>query len=417
MRVIIRILRESIELTIAELWNNKLRSFLSLLGITIGIFCIILVFASVDSLETNVRDSINQMGDKVLYVEKWPWAFGGDYPWWKYVNRPEANFKDYKAILRKADNADFVAMQFILAGKLLKYKSSSVNDAMLVAVTHDYDKIYELKIAKGRYFTNSESQKGDNIAIIGAGVAETLFDQGIDPIGKAIKISGRKVVVTAVMLKEGESLLNWNLDNAVILPYHYMTQFVNEKNPAFAQRIIVQAKDNVSLIELKDQITGILRNERRLNPGEEENFAMNQVSIITQGLDQTFSLINFAGLFIGGFAILVGGFGIANIMFVSVRERTSIIGIKKSLGARKIFILIEFLIESIFLCFIGGAFGLLLVFAAIQIGNQFSNFQFMLSVGNVMIGVITSLGIGIISGFIPALMASRMDPVEAIRTN
>ncbi len=417
MRVIIRILRESIELTIAELWNNKLRSFLSLLGITIGIFCIILVFASVDSLETNVRDSINQMGDKVLYVEKWPWAFGGDYPWWKYVNRPEANFKDYKAILRKADNADFVAMQFILAGKLLKYKSSSVNDAMLVAVTHDYDKIYELKIAKGRYFTNSESQKGDNLAIIGAGVAETLFDQGIDPIGKAIKISGRKVVVTAVMLKEGESLLNWNLDNAVILPYHYMTQFVNEKNPAFAQRIIVQAKDNVSLIELKDQITGILRNERRLNPGEEENFAMNQVSIITQGLDQTFSLINFAGLFIGGFAILVGGFGIANIMFVSVRERTSIIGIKKSLGARKIFILIEFLIESIFLCFIGGAFGLLLVFAAIQIGNQFSNFQFMLSVGNVMIGVITSLGIGIISGFIPALMASRMDPVEAIRTN
>jgi len=388
-----------------------------LLGITIGIFCIILVFASVDSLETNVRDSINQMGDKVLYVEKWPWAFGGDYPWWKYVNRPEANFKDYKAILRKADNADFVAMQFILAGKLLKYKSSSVNDAMLVAVTHDYDKIYELKIAKGRYFTNSESQKGDNLAIIGAGVAETLFDQGIDPIGKAIKISGRKVVVTAVMLKEGESLLNWNLDNAVILPYHYMTQFVNEKNPAFAQRIIVQAKDNVSLIELKDQITGILRNERRLNPGEEENFAMNQVSIITQGLDQTFSLINFAGLFIGGFAILVGGFGIANIMFVSVRERTSIIGIKKSLGARKIFILIEFLIESIFLCFIGGAFGLLLVFAAIQIGNQFSNFQFMLSVGNVMIGVITSLGIGIISGFIPALMASRMDPVEAIRTN
>lgn len=417
MRVIIRILRESIELTIAELWNNKLRSFLSLLGITIGIFCIILVFASVDSLERNVRDSINQMGDKVLYVEKWPWAFGGEYPWWKYISRPEANYKDYKAILKQADDAEVTAMQFILAGKLLQYKNNTVNDAMLVAVTHDYNKIYEIKIDKGRYFTKGESRRGSNLAIIGSGIAETLFDPGIDPVGKAIKISGRKVVIVALMKKEGESLLNWNLDNAVILPYHYMLQFVNSKNPAFAQRIIVKAKEQVSLVKLKDQLTRILRNVRRLNPGEESNFAMNQVSILTQGLDQTFSLINFAGLFIGGFAILVGGFGIANIMFVSVRERTSIIGIKKSLGARKIFILLEFLIESVMLCLIGGLMGLLLVFGAIRIGNQFSNFQFVLSVANIMVGITTSLVIGILSGFIPALMASKMDPVEAIRTH
>ncbi len=417
MRVIIRILRESIELTIAELWNNKLRSFLSLLGITIGIFCIILVFASVDSLERNVRDSINQMGDKVLYVEKWPWAFGSEYPWWKYISRPEANYKDYKAILKQADDAEVIAMQFILAGKLLKYKNNTVNDAMLVAVTHDYNKIYEIKIDQGRYFTKGESRRGDNLAIIGSGIAESLFDPGIDPVGKAIKISGRKVVIVAVMKKEGESLLNWNLDNAVILPYHYMLQFVNNKNPAFAQRIIVKAKEQVSLVKLKDQLTRILRNVRRLNPGEESNFAMNQVSILTQGLDQTFSLINFAGLFIGGFAILVGGFGIANIMFVSVRERTSIIGIKKSLGARKIFILLEFLIESVMLCLIGGLIGLFLVFGAIRIGNQFSNFQFVLSGTNIMVGITTSLVIGILSGFIPALMASKMDPVEAIRTH
>jgi len=416
LRVIFRIFRESFELTLEELWNNKLRSFLSLLGITIGIFCIIVVFSSVDSLENNVRESVSQMGDKVLYVEKWPWQFGGEYPWWKYINRPEANRNDFKALQEKADKAKAVAMQFILADKQIQYKNNSVDDALLAGVTQDYNKIYDIKIERGRYFTEKESFTGDNVVILGGNLAESLFGTGLDPIGRSVRVMGRKVTVIGTVEKEGESLLSWNMDKIAIFPYNYLVGFVNARSQAFGQRVILEAKDDISLAELKDQLIGILRNVRRLKPVEENNFAINQVSILSQGLNQTFGLINLAGIFIGGFAILVGGFGIANIMFVSVRERTSLIGIKKAIGAKRIFILYEFLLESVLLCLIGGVIGLLLVFAAIQIANTMVNFTFILSVKNIVTGLLVSVGIGVISGFIPALMAARMDPVAAIRS-
>ena len=413
--VVLKIIRESFILAFQELSNNKLRAFLSLLGITIGILCIISVFASVDSLEKNIRGSISKMGDNLLYVEKWPWAFGSDYPWWKYINRPEADYRDFKAVESFSEKAEAVAIQFVLSDKTAQYRNLDISNVMVAAVSHDFNTVYAWDFSAGRYFSPKESQAGDNAMVIGFNIAETLYNTPENAVGKNIKVMGRRFKVVGVLEKEGQSILRSDLDNMVVVPYNYMISLVDENSSVFAQRLIVQAKEDVTLPELKDELTGILRKERRLRPRQEDNFALNQVSVISQGITQTFGVINFAGILIGGFSILVGGFGIANIMFVSVRERTNIIGIKKALGAKKIFIMLEFLIESIVLCILGGAIGLFSVFVLIQIANYLIDFTFILSMGNILLGLIISFTIGTLAGIFPAFIASRMDPVEAIR--
>ena len=413
--VIFKIFSESFSLAFQELMNNKLRAFLSLLGITIGILCIISVFAAVDSLEKNVRSSFSIMGDNLLFVEKWPWAFSSDYPWWKYLNRPEANYRDFKDIQNFSEKSDAVAIQFAFQDKMIKYRNESVEDVTVAAVSQDYNIVYNWEFSAGRYFSPKESEAGDNAAIIGYNVAEVLF---IDPeraIGKSITLMNRKFRVIGVLKKEGQSIVKSDADNMVMVPYNNLITMVNENSNVLGQRILVAAKEDIPLPELKDELTGILRKTRRLRPKQEDNFALNQVSIISQGITQTFTMINFAGILIGGFSILVGGFGIANIMFVSVKERTNIIGIKKALGAKKIFIMLEFLIESVVLCIIGGVIGMLLVFLLFQLANHTIDFNFILSISNIILGVTISVVIGLISGIFPAWKASQMDPVEAIR--
>lgn len=413
--VFLRILRESLILALQELSNSKLRALLSLTGITIGILCIISVFAAVDSLEKNVRDSVDELGDDIVFVMKWPWAFGSDYPWWKYVNRPEANYDDFKALQRNSEKAEAVAIQIVQQNKTIKYKSEFVEGADAAGISYDWNVIFKPSIEFGRYFTYQEAESGDNVAIIGNEVATGLF---IDPeraVGKTIKVLNRKVTVIGVLEREGESLVGNGLDNLVAVPYAFMARFVNERSRVVGQRINVSAKEGVALPELKAEITKILRKSRRLSPKDEDNFALNQMSILSEGISQTFGLINIAGLFIGGFSILVGGFGIANIMFVSVKERTKIIGIKMSLGAKRMFILSEFLIESILLCMIGGAIGLGLVYLLFTLANQMIDFTLLLSAKNIILGFGISFGIGVLSGIFPASAASKMDPVEAMR--
>ncbi len=415
MLVFLRIIRESFLLALQELNNAKLRALLSLTGITIGILCIISVFAAVDSLEKNVRDSVDELGDDVVFVQKWPWAFGSDYPWWKYVNRPEANYDDFKALERYSEKAEAVAIQIIQQNKTLKYKSEYVDGADVAGVSHDWNIIFKPTIAFGRYFTFQESESGDNVVVLGHDVAKGLF---IDPeraVGQPIRVLNRKALVIGVLEREGESLVGSGLDNLAMLPYAFMARFINERSRVVGQRINVSAAEGIPLAELKEEIRKILRRARKLRPKEEDNFALNQMSILSEGISQTFGLINIAGLFIGGFSILVGGFGIANIMFVSVKERTKIIGIKMSLGAKRLFILSEFLIESVVLCMIGGAIGLGLVYVLFLIANQLIDFTLLLSLKNIILGFGISFGIGVFSGIFPASTASRMDPVEAMR--
>lgn len=413
--MILGLFKESLLFAWQSLTANKLRSFLSLLGITIGIFAIILVFTIVDSLENNIRGSIQTLGNNVVYVQKWPWTFGPDYPWWKYINRPTPQYYELDDIQRKCKSADALAYR-MGARKTIKYKSNSIQNAVVAGISHDFYKIKNFELSSGRYFTQAETDAGYRVALIGASIAEGLF-QNEDPIGKEIKIAGQKTTIIGVIKKEGESLLGISFDYQVVTPFNFARIVMDTRSENSDPIIYAKAKPNITNAEMMDELTGILRSIRRLKPKAEDNFALNETSLLSKGFDSLFDVIGTAGWIIGGFSILVGGFGIANIMFVSVRERTNLIGIQKSLGAKNIFILVQFLGESVMLSTVGGFFGLLLTFIITMLGKGAIDMEITLTGTNIILGFTISVLIGIISGFIPAYSASQLDPVEAIRSN
>jgi putative ABC transport system permease protein len=412
--LIFRLIKESFRFAIDSLVVNKLRTVLSLLGITIGIFAMISVFTMVGSLERNIRDSIQSLGDNVIYIQKMPWQFDANTPWWDYIRRPNPNLEDFKMVQKLTRNAEAIAM---LAGTngTLQYQNNSIENIALNGVTQEYIRIWELEINRGRYFTELEVQNGRNVAIIGADIADNLFPEG-EAVGKEIKFKGRKLTVIGRLEKEGESMMGQSNDKNVFTPLNFARNFINLNSYNSGSIIMVRAKDGVSNAELIDELTGVMRSIRKLKPTADDNFALNQLSMLTQAFDGLFGILNTTGFIIGIFSIIVGGFSIANIMFVSVKERTPLIGIQKSLGAKNYFILLQFLFESVFLCILGGAVGLFLIFLLSLLLTAFLDFTVMLSLGNILLGISISVAIGLISGIIPAVIASRLDPVEAIRS-
>ena len=414
LRTYIRLLKESFIFAFVSLATNKLRTFLSLLGITIGIFAIILVYSIVDSLEKNIRDSVSQFGDNVVYVQKWPWGGGGEYAWWKYLNRPVPLNSEVELLRRRSQYAENIAFGSSLGGATVKRDGFSASGVDVLGTTFEYNKIWSFELAQGRYFTEAEMSGGRPYCIIGASIAEGVFLPGEEIIGQRITISGQKLTVIGVFEKVGESLVGQSYDKMVIIPFKKVRMVVNtDKNDSNV--IMVSAKDGVSIAQLKDELTGIMRSIRRLRPGADDNFALNDPSLISNQLDSLFSALGIMGTIIGMFSILVGGFGIANIMFVSVRERTNEIGIQKALGAKDFIILAQFLTESVVLCLLGGVAGLILVAAAAYVAASAFDLEIFLSLYNIVLGLGLSAVIGLVSGLIPAWMAARLNPVDAIR--
>ncbi|MCF8366606.1 MAG: ABC transporter permease [Bacteroidales bacterium] len=411
MFLLIKLIRESYLFAFHAIVANKLRTILSLSGITIGIFSVISVLTVFDSLERSIRDSLSDLGNDVLFIQKWPWSMGGEYPWWKYMNRPEATLDELDEIQRRSKAAEAVTLMFSTQ-KTVKYLNNSFEGVQILGVSHDYDKVLPLNIKEGRYFTRVESLSGRNVAVIGSKVAENLFAD-IDPIGKSIKVFGNKATVIGILVSQGEGTFGNSSDEQVFLPANFGRNFMNLRN--IGTTIMVKAQSGISNQQLKDEMTGIMRSLRKLKPGEEDDFAINEVSVINQGLQAFFSGLKAIGWIIGGFSLLVGGFGIANIMFVSVRERTNIIGIQKAIGAKRYFILLEFLFEAVFLSLIGGIVGLLLIYFGTLLVSGGFPFPLILSEGNILLGLGISSIIGLGAGIIPAWAASRLDPVEAIR--
>ncbi len=407
--------KESLLFAWQSLVVNKLRSFLSLLGITIGIFAIILVFTIVDGLENNIRGSIQTLGNNVVYVQKWPWTFGPDYPWWKYINRPTPQYYELDELQKRCKSTQAIAYR-MGARKTVKYKSNSIQNAVVAGISHDFYKIKNFDVSNGRYFTQTETDAGYHVCLIGDAIAKGLFPNE-DPMGKQIKISGNKTTIIGIIKKEGESLLGISFDYQIITPFNFARYMMDTKSENADPIIYCKAKPNVSNAEMMDELTGLLRGIRKLKPMAEPNFALNETSLLSKGFDSLFDIIGMAGWIIGGFSILVGGFGIANIMFVSVRERTNLIGIQKSLGAKNLFILIQFLSESVLLSTVGGFFGLLITYIITFLGKDAIDMDISLTGTNIILGFTISILIGIISGFIPAYNASQLDPVEAIRSN
>jgi putative ABC transport system permease protein len=416
--VIIRLIWESLLMAVQSVVVNRLRAMLSLLGITIGIFAIIAVFTIVDSLETNIREGVNSLGNDVIYVEKWPWGPDerGEFPWWKYMNRPLASFDEYEFLKEKSHYARHVC--FLSAvGRRIEYKNNNVEGATIFGVTEGFQDIRSFELERGRYFSPVESNAGRNVVVIGSKIASDLFE-GADPVGKNLDLMGRKLQVIGVLEKEGRGTFDaFILDEVAILPLEYYRGFIDIKRDMANPQIWVQAKRRVSVEELTFEVTQLMRSYRRVKPSEEDNFALNQTSIINNQLDRFFAVLKIAGLFIGIFSIIVGGFGIANIMFVSVKERTNIIGIQKALGAKRYFIMFQFLFESIMLSIAGGIIGLLIVFIGASIITMSGDFTVTLTMENIVLGIGISSIIGLISGIFPAWQGARMDPVVAINTS
>jgi putative ABC transport system permease protein len=387
---------------------------LSLLGITIGIFSIISVFTVFDSVESTIRTSVNSLGNNVLFVQKWPWAFGSDYPWWKYIKRPEPTLAEMNEIEKRSQASEATA--YLVSAMRKVHKGNLSTEAALSAVSHNYVDVMSFELTTGRYFTADESAGGRPLVIIGDEIAKTLFPN-TDPVGNRVKIFGRQVEVIGVFKKEGSKSFGTSNDNQAMVPVNFARAFIDLKGNNIGAAIMVKAKPLVSNDELSAELTGIMRSVRKLKPGSEDDFAINQTGIINQGFDALFAVVSMVGWIIGGFSLLVGGFGIANIMFVSVKERTAQIGIQKAIGAKKYFILQQFLFESIFLSVLGGLVGLLIIFVLTKLVSYALDMPLILTAGNVILGVSVSAIIGLISGFMPALSASRLDPVEAMRSS
>ncbi|MCR9287523.1 MAG: ABC transporter permease [Bacteroidetes bacterium] len=416
MIVLIKTFFEGIRQAGQSLLANKLRSFLSLLGITIGIFCIIGVQSAVDSLEDNVKGSLKKLGDDSVYLQKMPWNENPRENFWKYQRRPDPSYKDYEVIKTKVKSAGVVDYHVFIGTKTVKYRSSSVDRVFVAAVTSEFDEFFEPGYDEGRWYTSTEYHYGVNKVLIGHTVAEELFG-ALNPIGKKINLMGHKMEVIGVFEKSGKDILKvMDYDEAIIISYELAKKVANVKNKnPFGSAVNIKAAEGVSVERLKDDLTGVLRSSRRLKPKEEDNFALNSMSFLADILDNVFNSLGLLAFIIGGFAIFVGMFSVANIMFVSVKERTKIIGIKKAVGAKRHIILLEFLIESIILCLLGGAIGLALTQLVVSALSSAIDFEIYLDSKNVINGILISVIVGIIAGFIPAWQAAKMDPVVAMR--
>ena len=415
MRKLSALLSESFRFAWMALVANPLRTFLSLLGITIGIFAIIAVYAIVDSLERNIRQSVDSLGSDVVYVQKWPWGGGGgEYAWWKYFQRPEVGMNDFKRLSARDPRAA-ASLTFIVGSReTLKFGNSAVENVEVNGVTFAYGSLNALNIEDGRYFSENEMASGRNVCILGAEVTQGLFPGG-RAVGQSIQTVGRRFTVIGILPKEGANLIGQSHDTKMLIP---ATLFIFLKGDEMGGSAIqAKVREGFTTLELKEDLRMHMRAIRRLKPLAEDDFTLNESSVFSQGLDTMFGAIGMAGTVIGGFSILVGGFGIANIMFVSVRERTGQIGVQKALGATRSFILTQFLIESTLLSIVGGVAGLILVGLLMWGGTVMTGFDLSMSLQNVFTGILLSAAIGLLSGLAPAFMAAKLDPVEAIRFN
>jgi len=412
----IRLFLESFRFAYNSLVVNPLRTFLSLLGITIGIFCIISVFTIIDSLERTIRNSMEKLGSNVVYVNKWPWApppGETDYPWWKYLNRPVTKLTEAEEIRRRSNLAQNVVYSYGFSRTIQSGNNKAENVTVFASASGLID-TWGLKIGLGRPLSDEEMDGSNNLGMMGSEIAAQLFPNG-SPVGQSIKIQGFTIFIVGVFEKMGEDMFGTSMDNRVLIPCKLANRMVDPKMD-IGQSIVVKGKNEVPVARLLEELEGIMRSIRRIKPAAENDFALNEVSLISGQLDGVFKILNVAGWIIGGFSILVGGFGIANIMFVSVKERTKIIGIQKAMGAKNRFIMLEFLFEATVLSLIGGLIGLLIIYIGTYIAKASFDFEFVLTVGNIATGLIISTTIGLIAGLVPARSAARLDPVTAMNS-
>jgi putative ABC transport system permease protein len=415
MTLYLRLFFESFNFAFNALRNNKLRTFLSLLGVTIGIFSIIAVLAAVDSLDKNIKSQLSALDSNTMYLANF--TFGpNEVPRWVRERFDEISYSEYNYLKGALDNVDHMAFQLFVNRENIRYGSEQVEGVNTVVVSREFEDIQRLEFSKGRFYNETESLTGQPVVVIGTEIAKALFGD-FEPIGKKVRLYGQKFTVIGVVKKEGSGLFGDSNDESIFLPANYVRTRFGDNNPNIRNVVIIKPSDDADPDEVEANVTMLLRNKRGIKPDEISSFFISVVSGLQDFIDGIIGTMNLIGWVISGFSLLVGGFGIANIMFVSVKERTNLIGIQKSLGAKNRFILFQFLFEAIILAVVGGIVGLFLVWIGTLIANGLATeFTFVLSFWNMFIGFFISSIIGLIAGLIPAFAASRLDPVEAIRT-
>jgi putative ABC transport system permease protein len=415
MLVYFRLLSESFRFAMNALRNNKLRTLLSLLGVTIGIFSIIAVLAAVDSLDRKITKDLSSLDKNTIYLMKM--SFGpSEIPEWKREQFPNVKYDEYIYLKGAMTNTEQLGYQIFTNRESIKYESNTVTSVNIVPVSHEFIDIQGLEFDEGRFYTESEANSATPVVVIGKEIAENLFGD-FDPIGKKVRLYGQRFTVIGVLKKKGSGLsFGNNNDTSAFIPVNFVRQLIGDNNKSVVNVIIFKPKPGVDMEAYKAEISQKLRSFRGVKAGEIDNFFINVFSGFTDLIDGIISKMNVVGWIISGFSLLVGGFGIANIMFVSVKERTNLIGIQKSLGAKNRFILFQFLFEAIILSVIGGIIGLFMVWIIAMILTKALEFEFVLGMGNILLGTGLAAIIGLISGILPAIAASKLDPVEAIRT-
>ncbi len=399
-------------MALAEFRSNKLRTFLSLFGITVGIFCIIGVLATVDSLEKNVKNDINKLGSKTIYIDKWDYS--GQIPWWKLLNRPNPAYSEMRMLKQRSELATNVAFT-ISNNSSIQWNDEEVSGVNIYGITEDFSNIQHLDIALGRYLQDNDFGHASNSVVMGYSIAEKLFTKPEKSVGQEIDILGKRARVIGLIQKQGKSIIGgWDFDESILMDYSFLRTIVPEKRSQPV--LMVQGKENVPMKLLKDDVQGAMRSIRKLRPTERDDFSLNDIESFAEFATRIFSGVNLGGWFIAGLSLLVGMFGVANIMFVTVRERTSQIGLKKAIGARRSSILVEFLLESAFLCIMGGVVGLLLVFILTKLISSAMGFPIFISLNILSLAIGICIITGVLAGIIPAFIAARMDPVVAIRS-
>ena len=401
-------------MALQELKVNKLRTFLSLFGITIGIFCIIGVLATIDSLKSKINNDLSGLGNNTIFIDKWDYNGGPDYPWWKFVKRPSMKVDEMDYIQKRSNLASNIAF-FVSNTASFTYEENQLKGVNLYGITNDFNKIQTFNVKHGRYFSETDFNRGVPYCVIGYQVAQELYGKPEKAIDKTISYGGRRLLVIGVIEKQGSSMIGgFDYDKTAIVPYYYFASVFNPDNNN--PYIMVQAKPGIPSKALQDELNGIMRQLRKLSPTQEDNFTCNDVAQFKDQIESVFGAINQGGWAIAGLSLLVGAFGVANIMFVTVRERTSQIGLKKAIGAKSSTILYEFLLESAFLCIIGGLVGLMLVWLLTMALGAVLPFPIFIAPSIVILALSICIILGMISGIIPASIAAKMNPVEAIRT-
>jgi len=412
----LRLLKESFAFAMNALRNNKLRTMLSLLGVTIGIFTIIAVLAAVDSLDVQIKKDLDTLDKNTMYITSI--SFGpSDIPKWKREQFPKVSYEEFQYLKNSLSNIENSCFQYFTSSQNIKFESNTVNTVNMVPVTSEFDDIQRMEFLDGRFFNESESNSGKQVVVLGYDIAKGLFDD-LSPLGKQVRMYGQRFTVIGVTKKKGESAiqLGGNDDNSVFFPSIFLRRIYGDNNKILLPVVVLKPNKGVDIDALKGEISQKLRNFRGVKDGEIDNFFVSVLSGFTDLLDGAISQIRFGGIIISLFSFLVGGFGIANIMFVSVKERTNLIGIQKSLGAKNKFILFQFLFEAIILCIFGGIIGLLIVWLLSMLLTNVLEFEFVLSFLNIFIGFGLSMLVGLLAGILPAISASKLDPVEAIRS-